>query len=597
MEIIPDRSEITAEFTWDRDSVYESDEEWRRTVDELSERVEELSNYEGSVTTDASTLLEAFELYETIFRDVETVTVYAEMRHSEDTRDQTAQAMSARAQAFATTARSKVSFLRREIQELTEQEFAEFAAEEPSLERYEVLIDDILRMKPHTRSTEVESLLADLSDVMSAPSAIYSTLTSADITFPTVEDEQNESIGITQNNFSTLLKRSDRGFRRRVYETYCGEWDELRHTIASAYSKQVTTNVKNAHARNYDTARKAALDGPNVPTEVYDTLVQTITDSLEPFHRHLRLKRGALKVDKLHMWDLHAPLMEEDVPEIPYEQACEHIVNAVEPLGETYRDRLADGLNDGWIDVYETAGKQWGAAHIGSYDTKPFVRLNYKGDVKSMYTFAHELGHAMHSVYSQESQPYIYTHYSTFIAEVASNVNEALLVHYLLETVDDVTLCASILDAYLERVRSMLYSQTMHAEFEHRVHELREAGEPLTADRIDELYRDLKTRYFSPAVVDDHATRQWMRISHFFNSFSVYQYATGISAALAIVEDILENGTEAATDYRSMLRRGGRGYPLDVLDAVDIDMHRSETIELAIEAYDSWLDELESIAT
>ncbi len=591
MSSVPDRSEIETEYTWDLESIYATDEEWEEAFREASEGVDELAAYEGQTTDDAETLLEVFERREAVMRTVSTVSSFARMRSDEDTTNQEYQAMSARGQALAAEAGAAASFIEPELQTLTREEFDAMVEEIPELEVYDHYVDDVLRMKPHTRSSEVEALLADLGEVTSAPGDVYNMLSNADMTFPTVEDPEGEHIEITQSNFVNLLKRTDRDFRERVYEAYFDEWETVRNTVAAAYKNSVKADVKLAQARNYETARAAAMDGPNLPVDVYDTLVESVNDNLEYLHRHVELKRKALDVDELRMWDLYMPLTGDEGPDVPYDDAAAHVVDALEPLGEEYQSRVAEGLDSRWVDVYENEGKRAGAYSGGTYDTQPFILLNYQDDVASMYTLAHELGHSMHSELTKEEQPYVYSGYEIFVAEVASTVNEALLTHHLLETVEDEAVRQAVLNEFLERVRSTLYRQTLFAEFEHRVHEREEAGEALTADRLDDIYHELKSTYYEPAVVDDRIAREWMRIPHFYRAFYVYQYATGISAALAIADDVIENG-ESAAAYREFLSSGSRGYPLELLDVAGVDMRTSEPVDRALATYGERLEEL-----
>lgn len=531
-------------------------------------------------------------------REVSTVAAYARMRRDEDTTNQQYQALTARSQSLAADAQSAASFIDPELQTLTREQFDAMIADEPALETYDHYVDDVLRMKPHTRSAEVEELLADLSEVTGATGDVYNMLSNADMTFPTVDapaDDETDAIEITQSNFTNLLKRPDREFRKRVYEEYFDEWESVRNTVAASYKNSVKADVKTARARNYDTAREAALDGPNVPVEVYDTLVDTVHDNIDKLHRHAELKERALGVDELRMWDLYMPLTGDEGPDLEYDQATEYVVDALAPLGETYQTRVAEGLDSRWIDVYENEGKQSGAYSGGTYDTQPFILLNYQQDISSMYTLAHELGHSMHSELTKEEQPFIYSSYEIFVAEVASTVNEALLTNHLLETVDDPEFRKHVLNEFLERVRSTLYRQTLFAEFEHETHRLEEDGEPLTADRLDDLYRGLKADYYDPAAIDDRIAREWMRIPHFYRAFYVYQYATGISAALAIVDDILENGQSAAEDYLEFLRHGSREYPLELLRIAGVDMSSSDPIDRALETYGQRLEEMEAL--
>jgi oligoendopeptidase F len=547
------------------------------------------------VTESPEILLELLELREEIMRDVSVVSTYANLRSSEDTREQAYQAMSARAESMAADARSAASYVEPELQALDESELAAFVDAEPALAEYEHYFDDVLRGKPHTRSKEVEELLADLSDVTDAASEVYNMLSNADMEFPTVEDPEGEAVEISLGNFTKLQKRPNREFRRDVHEAFYDRWADVRNSVGTSLKKSVTADVKLARARNYETAREAALDGPNVPVEVYDTLVETVEDNLDYLHRHADLKAQALGVDDLQMWDLYASMATGEQPDIPYEQAVEHVVEAVEPLGEAYQERMAEGLDSRWVDVYENRGKRSGAFSAGTYDTQPFILMNYQDDVASMFTLAHELGHSMHSELTNEAQPWQYSSYDIFVAEVASTVNETLLTHHLLDTVEDEAFRRHVLDEYLERFRSTLFRQTMFADFELRIHEVVEDGGALTPDRFDELYRDLKGRYYEPAVVDDRIAREWMRIPHFYYGYYVYQYSTGISAATAIVERIREEGEPAAADYREALELGGSEYPLDVLRTAGVDMRTADPIEDALDVYGTYLDEMAAL--
>ena len=610
MSSVPVRDDIDDEYKWALESLYADDEAWEKAYEEAEGLAEDLAAYEGRCTDDAATLLTTLETYEQLMRKVSNVASYARMRRDEDTTDDTYQALTARSQSLSSDASSAASFLEPELQELTEADMDELLDEEPALAEYDHYFDDVLRMKPHTRSTEVENLLAELGEVTGAAGEVYNMLANADMEFPTVEGSEARSASdgssgdeprdgeqqITLNNFTTLQKHPDRDFRQRVYEAFYDEWHGVRNAVGTAYKNSVKTDVKLAKARNYDTAREAALDGPNVPVEVYDTLVETVRDNLDKLHRHAELKADTTDGDDLRMWDLYVPLVQEESPEVGYEQACKYVTEAVAPLGDDYQSRLAEGLDSRWVDVYETKHKQSGAYSGGTYDSQPFILLNYQDDVESMYTLAHELGHSMHSEYTSESQPYVYSGYEIFVAEVASTVNETLLTHHLLDTVEDEQLRRHVLNEYLERFRSTLYRQTMFAEFEHRTHEMAEAGEPLTPDRLDDLYADLKGDYYAPAKLDDRIAREWMRIPHFYRAYYVYQYATGISAAVAVVDRILEEGEPAAADYREFLRSGSRAYPLELLETAGVDVSTPEPVEAAIGTYDEMVAEYESLS-
>ena len=589
MSQVPEREELPTEDTWDLTSIYANDDAWAEAYDSVTDRVDDLREYEDRATESPETLLELLELRESILREVSNVSSYASLRSAEDTRNQEYQGMQARAESLSSSARSAVSFLEPELQTLDRADVESFVEAEPALAEYEHYFDDVLRAKPHTRSAEVEELLADLGEVAGSASDIYGMLSNADLTFPTVERPDGEAVEITQGNFTKLQKHADREFRRTVYEAYYDEWAEIRNAVGTSLKNSVRKDVKYARARNYETAREAALDGPNVPVEVYDTLLESVRDNLDVLHRHADLKREALGVEDLRMWDLYAPMAGGESPKIPYDQAREYVVDAVEPLGDAYQKRVREGLDSRWVDVHENRGKRSGAFSAGTYDTQPFILLNYQDDISSMFTLAHELGHSLHSELAKEAQPWQYADYTIFVAEVASTVNETLLTQHLLDTLDDDALRLHILDEYLERFRSTLYRQTMFAAFELRIHEIAEDDGALTPDRFDEEYRSLKADFYEPAVLDDRIAREWMRIPHFYYNYYVYQYATGISAAVAIVDQILSEGDDAAAAYREALALGGSEYPMDVLHTAGVDMTSSEPIDAALGVYDEYL--------
>ncbi|SFR49726.1 oligoendopeptidase F [Halogeometricum limi] len=595
MSSVPERSDIDTEYKWDLASIYASDDDWEEAFEDVQSRLSDIAAYEGRVTEDAETLFELLRLEEAVMREVSKVANYASLRSAEDTRNQEYQALQAKAESLASEAQSTASFVEPELQELSEEEVASFVEAEPELAEYEHYFDDVLRMKPHTRSAEVEELLAELSEVAGAPSDIYGMLSNADMTFPTVENPEGESVEISQGNFTKLQKHPNREFRREVYEQFYDEWGDVRNTVGTALKNSVKKDVKYANARNYDTAREAALDGPNVPVDVYDNLVETVRDNLDYLHRHTELKREALGVEEVEMWDLYMSLTGEEGPEVTYEEAKEYIVDAVAPLGEEYQAQVEAGLEDRWVDVYENRGKRSGAFSSGTYDTQPFILMNYQDDIASMFTLAHELGHSLHSELAKDEQPWQYADYTIFVAEVASTVNETLLTQYLLENVEDDEFRTHVLDEYLERFRSTLYRQTMFADFEHQMHTISEDGGALTPDRLDALYGDLKQEFYAPANVDDRIAREWMRIPHFYYNYYVYQYSTGISAAVAIVERILNEGEDAAADYRDALALGGSEYPIDVLETAGVDMSSPEPIESALSVYGEYLDEVAAL--
>ncbi|MFB6172233.1 MAG: oligoendopeptidase F [Haloarculaceae archaeon] len=594
MSSVPERGEIDEQYKWDLTDLYADEDEWEAAYEAVEERLDDLREYEGRVTESAATLQEVLQLREDLLRKVSNVAAYARLRRDEDTTDQHCQALAARAQSLSAEASSAASFVEPELQQADRETIESFVDAAPALEIYEHYFDDVLRMKPHTRSPEIEEVLADLSEVTGAAGEVYNMLTNADMAFPTVEDPSGETRQITLNNFTTLQKHQDREFRREVYETFYDEWETVRNAVSTAYKNAVKTDVKLAGIRDYETAREASLDGANVPVSVYDTLLETVDDNLDLLHRHADLKADRLGVDDLAMWDLYRPMAGGDAPSIEYEQAAEWVVEALAPLGESYQDRVAEGLESRWVDVYETAGKQSGAYSGGTYDSQPYVLMNYQDDITSMFTLAHELGHSMHSDLASDAQPYVYSSYEIFVAEVASTVNETLLTHHLLDVVEDDDLRRHVLDEYLERFRSTLFRQTMFADFEHRAHAHAEDGGAITADWLDEQYHDLKTTYYAPASVDDRIAREWMRIPHFYYGFYVYQYATGIASAVSIATRI-EESDRAADDYLDALQQGGSAYPVEILDTAGVDVTATTYLSDALDEYGRLLDQFAAL--
>jgi oligoendopeptidase F len=595
MSSVPERSEIETKYKWDLESIYASDDKWERAYEEVEQRLDELEAYEGQVTEDGQTLLEVLELREDIMRQVEMVVGYARMRKDENTDDQHYQALSSRGSALTSQASSAASFIGPEIQDLDADELDHLVEETDGLEQYDHYLHDVLRMSEHTRSAEVENVLAELGEVTGASGDIYSMLMNSDMEYPTVEKPDGDAVEITQSNLTNLLKNPDREFRETAYTGFFDELGEFHNTIGTAYKNSVKSDVRLAQIHDYDTAREAAMDGPNIPVEVYDNLVDTVRDNLDKLHRHAELKRESLGVDELRMWDLYMPMTETETPDVEYEQAREYVVEALGALGDDYQSRVQEGLDSRWVDVYETENKRSGAYSGGSYDTQPFILMNYQDDISSMFTLAHELGHSLHSQLTSENQPYVYGDYEIFVAEVASTVNEALLTRHLLDTVEDPTFRRHVLNEYLERFRSTLYRQTMFADFEHQTHRLVEEGEALTPGKADEIYGDLKAEFYEPAVVDDRIAREWARIPHFYRAYYVYQYSTGISAAVALADGILEEGEPAADRYLQFLRSGSTEYPLELLRTAGVDMSSPEPIQRALDVYDDHLDQMETL--
>ena len=580
-----ERSEIDEEHKWDLKSVYSKEEEFEQDFERLKELVKELKGFEGQLS-DAGKLLEFLKKYSQAGRKMSMLSRYASMKSDQDTRNQEAQARKSRVQSLGTEMSRQLQFVDIEIQNIEDLE-SKFE-EKAELEEYRHHLEDIKRGEKHTRSREVEETLSGLSDVLDASNEAYTMLSNADLEFPEVEKD-GEKIKISQANFTSLLQKPDREFRRKVYEKYYDTITGFSNTIGSTLSKNVRRNVRMAEIKNFDTARKRALFSNKVPTEVYDQLVKEARENADVVQRHAELKRKALDVDELGMHDLYMPVTEDESPEVSFEDAKEHIIEAVAPLGEDYQEIVRKAFDERWIDVYENKGKKSGAYSGGAYDTKSFILMNYQKDVNSMYTLAHELGHSVHSHLTKNNQNYLNSNYAIFVAEVASTVNEELLTRHLLEEGDE-KMRRHALDHSLENFRSTLFRQTMFAEFEKKIHETIESGEALTSKKATEIYSELKNHYYANADVDERIEKEWMRIPHFYYNFYVFQYATGISAANALVDQILDEGPET---YKEFLKKGGSDYPINLLREAGVEMETGEPVEAAIKRYRKRLDRAE----
>ena len=589
--MVQERQEIDDEYKWDLEEMFSSEEQWNETFEKVSNKIEKFEDYKGRVTESEETLLEILNLHEEIKRKIKDLASYAQMRYDQDTRNQEYQALKSKASSLSSEFSSATSFIEPEIQEAGEERIKELIEEEKSLEVYRHYFDDILRFSPHTLSKEEEKLVSSLGDVLDAPDDAYKMLMNADMSFPEVETPEGEKVEITQSNFTKFLKSENREFRKEVYEKFYDEISTVKNTVTSTFQKNVKRNVKMADIRSYDSAREASLFNSNIPVDVYDNLVDTVEANLDALHEHLKLKESVLEVDQLEMADVYMPVATSDEPEIDFEKAKEYVLKAIEPLGEEYQEVMREGLESGWIDVYENRGKRAGAYSGGTYDSMPYILLNYQNDVNSMYTLAHELGHSMHSHFTTENQPYVYGNYKIFVAEVASTVNEALLTRYLMENAPE-EVKKHALSHYLENFRNTLFRQTMFADFEQKVHEEVEDGEALTSEKLNNMYGGLKEDYYSPVDIDEHIETEWMRIPHFYYNFYVFQYATGISAAETLVEKIQEDGPE---DYIEFLKTGSRKYPLEALKVAGIDMEDPEAVEKAMEHYRKHIKEAKEL--
>lgn len=596
-EKLPSREEIPSKFKWRLEDIYASDALWEQDFQKLQHQIDGIQAYKGRLGESAQVLLEALQFEENLLQLNEKLYAYARMRRDEDNTNSTYQALTDRAESLSARAHAAVSFIMPEILALPEGTLSVFRQAEPGLELYGFAFDEIMRRKEHTLSVDEEKLLAQVAEVAEAPANIFKMLNNADITFEAIEGEQGTKVEVTHGRYIRLMESRDRRVRRAAFNSMYRSYRNLKNTLAAAISANVKRNIFYARVRKYSSALQAALFGDNINPEVYDNLIATVRQNNAAMHRYVKLRRNMLGLDELHMYDLYTPLVKDVEWVITYEEAVETVKKALAPLGADYGTVLARGLSGGWVDVYENKGKTSGAYSWGPYGSHPYILLNYQNNLNNLFTLAHELGHAMHSYYAYQEQPYTYAHYKIFTAEVASTVNECLLMNYLLKTVTDPDKKQYLLNHYLEQFRGTVFRQTMFAEFEKLIHARAEEGDALTPELLSGLYHQLNVDYYGPEiVVDPEIDWEWARIPHFYRSFYVYKYATGFSAAVSLSEQILQEGEPAVARYLNFLKSGGLGYPLDQLKQAGVDLSTPRPVQEGLKLFAALLGQMGELA-
>ncbi|GAC1380883.1 MAG: oligoendopeptidase F [Ktedonobacteraceae bacterium] len=596
MQTLKKRDDIPQEYTWNLESIFSADENWESDFQALQNRLPELEALKETLAQSGQALLAVLQKRDEIYKELERLYVYASMRKDEDTTNSMYQGMSDRAMQLYVRASTIASFIEPEILALPQTTLDQFVKETSELELYRQQLHDLNRKRAHVRSAEVEAILAATGELAESPGSIFTMIDNADLKLPTIKNEKDEEVELTKGNYQLFIHSKHRQVRKSAFEALHSTFLKQRNTIASTLASQVKSDIFYANQRNYSSCRAMALAHYNIPVSVYDNLVETVSEHIPLLNRYLKLRKRMLQLDELHMYDLYVPIVEEPDEEVSYQQSCDTVVAAFAPLGENYTSTLKQGFAQRWIDVYETPGKRGGAYSGGSYSTQPFVLLNYQNNRDSMYTLAHELGHSMHSFYTRSYQPYQYGDYTIFVAEVASTLNEGLLTEYLLKNTSDRAVRLAILNHSLEGFRGTLYRQTMFAEFEQQVHSRAEQGESMTADTLSALYHALAQKYYGgETIIDELIDIEWARIPHFYSSFYVYQYATGISAASALVQQILREGKPAVDRYLKFLSSGSSNYSIELLKQAGVDMTSPEPIRQALQLFDSHLSQMEEL--
>jgi oligoendopeptidase F len=593
---LPLRHEIPEQYRWSVTDIYPSDTAWEDDYRRVEEMIPLLARYRGTLGQSAAQLLACIKAQEEVQKIAGKVSFYASRRKDEDNTNPTYVAMSDRVRNLWIRMRGALSWFTPELLSIPEEKLQAYLAEAAELQTYRQMLDEVLRRKPHVLSAEQEYLLAQAGQVAQAPSTIFNMLNNADIKFPTIIGENGEEVEVTKGRYISLLESKDRRVRAGAFRALHGTYRELRNTLAATFASSVRKDAFLSQARHYESSLHAALHPDNVSIEVYDNLISTIHSNLPRLHNYVGLRKRALGLDELHIYDLYVPIVQGFDMEISYEEGCELVIEALAPFGEEYQATVRRAVEERWIDVYENVGKTSGAYSAGTYGVHPYILLNFQNNINSVFTLAHELGHAMHTYLSQATQPYVYSGYSLFVAEVASTVHEVLLTHYLLGKTDDPHQRAYYLNNYLEGFRGTVFRQTMFAEFEREAHSRSARGEALTADLLSSIYHALNARYYGPdIVVDPEIDIEWARIPHFYRSFYVYKYATGYSAAVALATQILQEGQPAVQRYLDFLRAGSSDYPLHVLKRAGVDMSQPGPIQAAMDEFQSVVSELDQL--
>lgn len=590
------RIEQKVEDTWCLEDMFESDDFWEEEFGRLQRMIFQYEDFEGTLGESADSLLEYLKFNDETNLLMERLYVYANMRYHQDMANSMYQEFAARAQKLMVEISGASAFAEPEILEITTEKINIFFNENPELETYKRYISEILRGKNHTLDKKTETILAKSRQMANTAENIFSMYNGADIKFPSITTEEGEEIEITHGNFVPLLESVDREVRKAAFEGVYETYGKMRNTLAATFAANLDQANFYAQVRNFSSAREMYLYGSNIPESVYDNLIETVHKNMDKMHKYVSLRKKILDVSELHMYDLYTPIAKAPDTKYSFEAAKDIVLEGLAPMGEEYIKVLEEGFDNRWIDVYENEGKRSGAYSWGAYGTHPYVLMNYHGTLDHVFTLAHEMGHAIHSYYSDANQPYVNAGYKIFVAEVASTCNESLLIQHLLKITEDEEEKTYLINHFLEQFKGTLYRQTMFAEFEKIAHSMVQNGEGVTADRLCGIYYNLNKEYFGDdIVIDKEIELEWARIPHFYNPFYVYQYATGLSAAIALSKRILEEGKPAVEDYMKFLTGGSSQDPIELLKIAGVDMTSSEPIETALELFGNLLEELQKI--
>ena len=589
---VKERSEIQQQYKWDLTSLFESDEKWEEKLASLKGQQQVALSYQGKLDN-AQTIYQYLKWDYSITSDLSDLFCYASLRHSEDTRDSSATSMYSRIYSLYVEISSASAFARPEILSLDDDKLKAII-EDDQLKDYRFMLEDLYREKKHTLSAKEEIVISSFGESFAAASEISESLRDSDLTFDDIVDNEGKKYPLSESSYIHYQMSDDRTLRKSAFESYYKTYKQHIHTFASAYRAQVKTAVTEARLRGYGSSREMSLSKNNIPLSVYDNLIESVHRHLNLMYRYLAIRKKLLSVDELHYYDVYAPLSKGSNKQYTYKQAQQMVLEAVSPLGQEYQKKVQQAFDEKWVDVYPNVGKSNGAYSSGTYHSNPYIMMNFNGSLDSVSTLAHEMGHSLHTYLTNSHQPVQYSDYSLFVAEVASTVNENLLIDQLLQNCNDPRERLALLNEYLEGFKGTVYRQTMFAEFEMKAHQMAQQGQSLDCDSLSEVYENLIKLYFGDElVIDPEVKYEWARIPHFFNPFYVYVYATGYTSAVAIKEGILKQGQSAVDRYLEFLSMGSSDYPLNELKHAGVDLTSSESIDRAFEKLEEILDDAE----
>ncbi|MGX7013571.1 oligoendopeptidase F [Vagococcus silagei] len=595
---LPLRSEVSENQKWDLTYIFKTEAEVEEAFAEAKKMITATKEYEGTLKNGAKAFQTALESTLELFRFVEKIYVYSHLKNDQDTANTEYQALYAKASTLAAQAGEAVAWFQPEVLTLSDAEIDAYFVENKDLELYRHYVKQLTDNRAHVLSSNEEALLAAASEVLDASSNTFSILNNADLKFPVVTGDDGEKVELSGGLYGQLMESTKREVRKEAFEGLYEVYEQFRNTFASTLSSHVKKHNFNAKVHHYDSARHAALSANHIPESVYDTLLEVVHENLPLLHRYVALRKKLLGVDTLHMYDMYTPILGDAPIKYTYEEAKEKTLTALKPLGEDYASILEEAFDTRWIDIVENKGKRGGAYSSGSYDTKPYILLNWHDSLNHLYTLVHELGHSVHSYYTRSNQPYVYGDYSIFLAEIASTTNENILTEHLLETETDPKVRAFVLNHYLDGFKGTIFRQTQFAEFEHFIHTEDAKGVPLTSEYLSDYYAGLNAKYYGDAVEKDpEIAYEWSRIPHFYYNYYVYQYSTGFSAASALADKIVKGEEGALDKYLTYLKSGNSDYPIEVMKRAGVDMTQRDYIDSAMKVFETRLNELEKLVS